>query len=124
MPHLLPSSSLAAAPHARLEAESLLQFLEWCRSPKVFMPMTRPDMPTYRSHPNVEALFHRDTCRDVRRQHAVAVFLRLPLEDFPENFLCRDKTTVVIHLGTFTVVTRQLQLQVPRRSRPPERGAG
>ena len=47
MPHLLPSSSLAgSATCSGLEAESLLQFLRWCRSPKVFMPMARPDMPT------------------------------------------------------------------------------
>ena len=30
-------------------------------APNVFMPMTTPDGPTYRSHPRVEALLHRQS---------------------------------------------------------------
>ena len=52
-------------------------------APNVFMPMTRPASPTYRSHPKVEACSIGNARFDARRQNAVPVFLRLVLEDVP-----------------------------------------
>jgi len=35
-----------------------MEFLEGAESPNVSIPMMRPDAPTYRSHPKVEACSH------------------------------------------------------------------
>ena len=47
------------------------------------MPMMRPEAPTYRSHPKVEACSIATRAVDVGRQHAVPIFLCLVLEDIP-----------------------------------------
>jgi hypothetical protein len=51
-----PSSSLAAATtRSGSNPKCLWSSLSGAEAPNVFMPMIRPDVPTYRSHPRVEA---------------------------------------------------------------------
>src|SRR5262245_21430177 len=55
-PHLLPSSSFAAAvTRSGSNPKCRCSSLSGAEEPNVFMPMTRPAAPTYRSQPKVEA---------------------------------------------------------------------
>src|SRR5262249_61382275 len=54
--HDFPSSSLAAvATRSRSNPNFSCSAFSGAEAPKVFMPMTRPELPTLRSHPNVDA---------------------------------------------------------------------
>src|SRR5207302_3646838 len=53
---LFPSCSFAAAiTRSGSKPNFLWSSLSGAEAPNVFMPMTRPDVPTYRSHPRVDA---------------------------------------------------------------------
>ena len=86
---LIPSATVVPEPHATTASVVKPNF--FCRSlsgadaPKVCMPMTVPGGADVIGPAEGRGLFHRDPRRDLRRQHAVAILLRLIVEQFPRR---------------------------------------